>query len=176
MGSKEDLLEKGLPLSSDGVVILRLTKRARAREVLDALQASPILERCHKRLKAAGCVMMPEWTEAKLLVPVTQELLSEFLEASDLQLTYHHIIALSEDIDIIKAALRTISPNYKQCPRLKPEHPEAVLAVSSNTPPLSSEANEEVEEVDDGYAVDIVTEQYYALSTDSDVGFPCFRE
>jgi hypothetical protein len=34
--SKEELLERGVPLSSDGVVILRLTKRARAPEVLEA--------------------------------------------------------------------------------------------------------------------------------------------
>jgi len=176
--SKEELLERGVPLSSDGVVILRLTKCARAPEVLEALQGSPMLERCHKRLEAAGCVMTPEWTDAKLLVPLPQELVTEFLEGSDLQLAHHHIIALSEDIDIIKAVLRTISPNYKQCPRLKPEHYEAVLTDATKIPlPSSSidcEAEEEDDEADDGSAVDVVAEQYHAWSTDSEVGFPGF--
>lgn len=178
--SKVDLLERGVPLSSDGVVILRLTKRARAPEVLEALQGSPILERCHKRLAAAGCVMTPEWTEAKLLVPLPQELVNEFLEGSELQLAHHHIIALSEDIDIIKAALRTISPSYKQCPRLKPEHYEAVLTGATKIPlPSSSiehEADEEDDGADDGFAVDVIAEQYHAWSTDSEVGFPGFNK
>jgi len=177
--SKEELLERGLPLSSDGVVILGLTKRARAPEVLEALRA-PILERCHKRLEAAGCVMTPEWTEAKLLVPLPQDLIVGFLEASDFQLAPHHILALSEDIDIVKAALRTISPNYKKCPRLKPEHYEAVLGGATDLPPPSSSPEHEPavedDEDGDGGALDVVAEQYHAWSTDSEVGVPGFHK
>merc|ERR1712232_1299078 len=53
--SKRDMPEPGVPLSGDGVVILRLTRMARSPEVHAKLTESSALSHCHKRVTDAGC-------------------------------------------------------------------------------------------------------------------------
>jgi len=70
--SKSDVPPTGIPLSGDGVVIIRLTRRVGSPEVLKILTESTVLSTCHQRVTEAGCEFLPEWSSgATLLVPIT---------------------------------------------------------------------------------------------------------
>ena len=55
------------PLSSDGVVLFRLTRMAHTREVETVLLESPMLTECRNRVLDAGCEIMPPWACALTL-------------------------------------------------------------------------------------------------------------
>merc|ERR1740123_76035 len=114
--SKSDLPPTGLPLSGDGVVVLRLTRMARSPEVSKVLIESPALVHCHRRVADAGCSVMPPWSPCWLFVPLTQEQLQE----SSLELSRHHIVALDRDIGSIRSALREI--RCKRRPGVSTDH------------------------------------------------------
>ena len=67
------------PLSGDGVVIFRLTRKANAEEVNAILfDATGPLWPLHRRVLEAGCEVAPEWSPIKaLFVPLTQPQLQE---------------------------------------------------------------------------------------------------
>ena len=69
-----------VPLSSDGVVCFRLTRKANAPHVNELLFniEGPLAE-LHRRVLDAGCEVAPEWSPVKaLFVPLTQAQLLEF--------------------------------------------------------------------------------------------------
>jgi len=170
-------------LSCDGVVILRLTRKARSREVHDALTTSPTLARCHKRVEDAGCSLSPDWASgARLFVPLTQEQLEE----SGRQLADHHVIALASDLEDIKAALRQIKfkdrpkvtldysagDNAHQTVGTDPAGDAPTRNIAEEDPSSSSIGNEGgMDNSDDDGFVDVVLEYTYT-PTDSGFGFP----
>ena len=70
------------PLSGDGVVIFRLTRKAHAEEVNAVLfDATGPLSPLHRRVLEAGCEVAPEWSPIKaLFVPLTQPQLQELAQ------------------------------------------------------------------------------------------------
>jgi len=185
--SKADMPLSGVPLSSDGVVILRLTRKARSPEVQEALTTSPILSECHQRVLEAGCDIMPDWAGgAKLLVPLTREQLEE----SGHELSDHHVVALTSDVEHIRAALYNI--RFPDRPKITfdsrtERHTRAAECTGAGTGGdgpteevspergASSGAQQEppqpAEEDDDKEIVDVVVECPFPR-TDSSVGFP----
>jgi len=92
---------EGLPLSDDGVVVLRLKSKVRTQKVAQVLSGSPLLADCHARVaESGGC----QWSPAWLFVPITQDQICE----AGLELKDHHIVCLKEDIENIRAALKEI--------------------------------------------------------------------
>jgi hypothetical protein len=135
------------PLSSDGVVLLRLTRNARSPEV-NALLLDPAgpLAGFHSRVVDAGCEVTPSWARgAKLYVPCTQPLFGE-LERS-FEIHEHHILALTADKQQIERALQAI-------PR-------------RNRPRLASELHSREDN-----EIDLMVVPEGAFSTDSSIGFP----
>jgi len=185
--SKADMPLSGVPLSSDGVVILRLTRKARSPEVQEALTTSPTLSKCHQRVLEAGCDIMPDWAGgAKLLVPLT----TEQLEESGHELSDHHVVALTSDVEHIRAALYNI--RFPDRPKITfdsrtERHTPAAECTGAGTGGdgpteevspergASSGARQEppqlAEEDDDKEIVDVVVECPFPR-TDSSVGFP----
>jgi len=103
-------------LTPDGVVLLRLTRHAKAVEVATALTSAPELEHCRALVYEAGCEIQPEWAGgAWLLVPCTRE---QFHEVG-LTTSAVHILALSRDEEAVRRALQRL-PKEKR-PKLRPE-------------------------------------------------------
>ena len=71
-------VERG-PLSSDGVICFRLTRKANAPHVNELLfDATGPLAELHQRVLDAGCEVAPEWSPVKaLFVPLTKNQLDE---------------------------------------------------------------------------------------------------
>eukprot|EP00419_Tripos_fusus_P067662 CAMPEP_0172933526 /NCGR_PEP_ID=MMETSP1075-20121228/220551_1 /TAXON_ID=2916 /ORGANISM="Ceratium fusus, Strain PA161109" /LENGTH=990 /DNA_ID=CAMNT_0013794869 /DNA_START=61 /DNA_END=3033 /DNA_ORIENTATION=+ len=183
--SKRDMPASGIPLSRDGVVILRLTRKARSPEVHEALCESLILSGCHQRVLDAGCSVSPEWAlGARLLVPLTPDQLQE----SGVQLSDNLVVALAGDVENIKAALRQIK--FKNRPKVSftdtteplcdaskqlaiPERTDDPAQQSQSLQRACSSASwdEDGINIDDDDFVDVVVEQEY-VPTDSSLGFP----
>jgi len=183
--SKRDMPDHGFPLSCDGVVILRLTRKARHPEVHEALTSSPMLAHCHQRVLDAGCSIVPEWAcGARLLVPLTEEQFEE----SGCKLADIHVVALAYDLEHIKAALRQI--RFKDRPKLTSaittvssrilQHPEEPEHIETKNDALQREHvharpsdSEEGAEASDGEddLVEVVLAREY-VPTDSSFGFP----
>ena len=70
---------EAVPLSSDGVICFRLTRKANAPHVNELLfDASGPLAELHLRVLDAGCEVAPEWSPVKaLFVPLTKNQLDE---------------------------------------------------------------------------------------------------
>ena len=71
--------DETVPLSSDGVLCFRLTRKANAPHVNELLFniEGPLAE-LHRRVLEAGCEVAPEWSPVKaLFVPLTQAQLLE---------------------------------------------------------------------------------------------------
>merc|ERR1712139_464741 len=83
---------------------MRLKRIGLADDVNTALLSSPPLSAVIERVIQAGCEVCPEWTPAKLLVPLTQEMVGEL----GIELRAHHIVAHEGDKQLIEAALRTL--------------------------------------------------------------------
>jgi len=148
-----------LPLNSDGVVVLRLTRKARSPAVSLVLKTSEALSHCHKRVADAGCSFSPAWAcGAKMLVPLTEEQLQE----SGKQLSDHHIMALASDMESIRTALKEICS--KDRPKLHVSDDCSDHASMEGVAHHSDDDNDDV--------IDFVVEAEYAPRTDSDVGFP----
>mmetsp|Transcript_28386 Transcript_28386/g.50489 ORF Transcript_28386/g.50489 Transcript_28386/m.50489 type:complete len:632 (+) Transcript_28386:78-1973(+) len=179
MLSKSEMPPSGIPLSRDGVVIMRLTRKARSREVIALLTESPLLSHCHQRVKDAGCSMSPTWANgAKLFVPLTEEQVQE----SGKQLTNHHIVALADDVESIKGALRHIKGKdrpkisfgeHKQANRAEESH-AAASAHEGEREDARGHANNEnmVDSADEDDFIDVVVESEFAPPTDSSLGYP----
>lgn len=89
------------------VQLLRFTRCAGNAEVARILVESPLLAGCREDVAAAGCELRPHWAGgAWLFAPVAQEYLAEVDWALDEQ----HILVRSDDLDRLKAALRSL-PN-----------------------------------------------------------------
>ena len=183
--SKADMPATGVPLSGDGVVILRLTRKSRSPEVLAVLSQSHLLSHCHARVADAGCSVTPDWANgAHSLVPLTREQLEE----TDFELNHHHVVALEVDIEHIRAALRTI--DCKTRPKVSLDHKACETGGAckrargdDGTPwvrgcdlPLGSwsACSDRVSQdvVDEDAPVDMVVLKEFAPRTDSSVGFP----
>jgi hypothetical protein len=104
-----------LEFSDDGVIVLRLDRRARAPEVASALLEAPALSSCRARVEQAGCELRPPWANgAWLLVPMTKDLYEE----SGLHTRSMHILVLSQDEGAVRQALQEKVPNKKR-PQLR---------------------------------------------------------
>jgi len=100
--------------SGDGVVMLRLDRRARAVEVASALLEAPALAMCRARVVEAGCELQPDWAGgAWLLLPMTKEIYEEI----GLQTCSVHLLMLSQDEAAVRQALKTV-PKKKR-PQLR---------------------------------------------------------
>eukprot|EP00931_Biecheleriopsis_adriatica_P092748 TRINITY_DN66528_c0_g1_i1.p1 TRINITY_DN66528_c0_g1~~TRINITY_DN66528_c0_g1_i1.p1 ORF type:complete len:708 (-),score=108.20 TRINITY_DN66528_c0_g1_i1:29-2152(-) len=186
--SKVDAPVSGIPLSADGVVVLRLTRMARSPQVLELLQTTALLMHCRQRVAEAGCSIQPPWAEgAKLLVPLTEEHLAE----AEIDLAYNHIVALASDVDAVKAALRELNCKGKTRPKLAAAEVQSnkqarsedcgpstvsVPLVSEDRPAVAFDqttANEmiDADELDCG-VVEVEVVNTLALRTDSSLGFP----
>jgi len=161
-----------IPLSNDGVVLLRLTRMARTPEVIDTLLTSPALEQCRNRVTDAGCEVAPfGCAGAKFFVPCTTRQLDELAEAG-IELMDHHILALHYDQGVIEEALKQSLPRARR-PRLSPAE------VSRNTIHNAQHASEQSEgllSVGGGFEDDqliTMVEVERTFSTDSSL---CFAE
>ena len=178
--SKMEIQKKGLPLSFDGVVVLRLTSRARSQEVRDAILNCPFVAPALDHVREAGCSPQPDWSGGRdgplFLVPLTEEQVDE----ANIELTCHHIVTPTSLSESIRQALKSIAwkkrpqlcaPEvlslYKQFRESSPEVPPAGCSSDVLLPNArASDENDEAEEVD------AVPECEFGLRTDSNVGFP----
>jgi hypothetical protein len=125
--AQSEICQTGGPLSQDGLVLLRVHARQASNwaELDRVLQECPLLARCHAKMADAECIVTPTWTPAKLLAPVTEDILTE-IPGFVGRLRQHHIIALSMDVELIRAAVGTIGEQsgkssrerYKTTPRV----------------------------------------------------------
>jgi len=137
---------EGVPLSDDGVVVLRLTRKARSQQVAKIWSGSPLLAACHSRVaEAGGC----SWSHAWMLVPISQE---QFCEVG-IELKDHHIVCLAADIANIRTALKEI-----RC---------------TDRPGLTDTTDYDSDK-DHTSPVDVEVEQYCALRTFSSFETPAF--
>lgn len=182
-----------VPLSADGVVLLRLSRMARAPCIMSMFRTSEHLEHCRRRVGDAGCEMFPSWTEAKLLVPLSQDHLQE-LEASGVELNQTMIVALQSDIQHIEAALLQLNCTGKRRPKVAPAEPcdkrprqephNRTRATSSHESATQADADDEdaaqadaaqADADDDEGPVELeVLMSSLRLRTDSDVGMPSY--
>ena len=66
-----DLPRTGLPLNTNGMVMLRLTRMARSPELRAHLAAYPALAHWQQRVEDTGCAVEPAWgSGAQLLHPM----------------------------------------------------------------------------------------------------------
>jgi hypothetical protein len=98
-------------LPKEELVLLRLVKRARSPQVVEALRGAPELEPCRRRMAEAGCELRPEWAGgAWLLVPLREPELFALLEDSlDLSLQDWHVLLRQSDVQLLRRALRGIT-------------------------------------------------------------------
>jgi len=128
--------------------------------VISIFNDSELLSNCRRRVLEAGCEISPLWASgAKLLVPLTESQVEE-LEQSGIELMDSHVVALREDEEVIRQALKSV--RNKDRPRLSLEH-------GSNDAEMEQPAGRMG---DDDMAEDVDIVQVYSLSTDSNLGFP----
>jgi len=118
-------------LNSDGVVLLRLDRHARAEEVAQALLSEPLLAACRSSVEEARCELRPSWANgAWLLVPITRELYEE----AGLCTSAVHVLLLAKDEAAVRCALEAV-PKVKR-PQLRTVRrgnmPESLPSSASN--------------------------------------------
>lgn len=167
----------GVPISGDGVVLLRLTRCAQTPEVRAALAESPLLEPCRRRVQEAGCSMSPPSARgcggAMLLVPLTQELIEELPQ----KLCDYHIVAHLADVERIRATLKKYV-HWKKRPKLgfetgaasSSEQAGAAAAGTGDDGRPEMAAAQQGEGLTEDMDIDVEVEHVY--ETDSDIGFP----
>eukprot|EP00413_Alexandrium_margalefii_P028772 CAMPEP_0204571766 /NCGR_PEP_ID=MMETSP0661-20131031/39073_1 /ASSEMBLY_ACC=CAM_ASM_000606 /TAXON_ID=109239 /ORGANISM="Alexandrium margalefi, Strain AMGDE01CS-322" /LENGTH=894 /DNA_ID=CAMNT_0051580053 /DNA_START=33 /DNA_END=2717 /DNA_ORIENTATION=- len=159
-----------MPLSADGAVLLKLTRRARTPEVIHLLLTSPALEECRNRVTAAGCLLTPFGDSgAKCFVPCTNQQFTDLAQAG-IELMDYHILALKSDMVLIERALQSLPRSRR--PRLSTAERGADRAGGNHHD--STEQHEEAQGAaadseDDGASSMIVLEHTFA--TDSSLGF-----
>jgi hypothetical protein len=181
--SKIEIQKTGLPLSFDGVVVLRLTSRARSQEVRGAILNCPSVAPALDHIREAGCSPQPDWSGGHdgpvLLVPLTKEQVDE----ANVELTYHHIVTPMSLSNSIRHALKSIAKDKRGkrpqlyapevnslCKQFHESSPEAATASSSSGVFFPrARASEEHDEIED---VDAIPEFEFGLRTNSSVGFP----
>eukprot|EP00930_Biecheleria_cincta_P087231 TRINITY_DN76485_c0_g1_i1.p1 TRINITY_DN76485_c0_g1~~TRINITY_DN76485_c0_g1_i1.p1 ORF type:complete len:433 (-),score=66.99 TRINITY_DN76485_c0_g1_i1:414-1712(-) len=95
--------QSGTSSSGEEVVVIRLTRMARSPQVTNLLLQSPALESCRRRVRDAGCDLMPEWAAgAKVFVPSIQS--QEVVEAG-VTLQDHHLIVYQSDVHLIQQVI-----------------------------------------------------------------------
>lgn len=95
--------QSGTSSSGEGVVVIRLTRMARSPQVTNLLLQSPVLESCRRRVRDAGCDIMPDWAAgAKVFVPSIQ---SQEVAEAGVTLQDHHLIVYSSDVHLIQKVL-----------------------------------------------------------------------
>jgi len=151
-------------LSSDNVVLLRLTRMARSPEVFSVLMESELLLHCRRRVLEAGCEISPSWASgAKLFVPYTESQLAE-LDQAGIELRDHHILALRDDKEVISQALKSL-------PKKKRPGVSSELGAPGDGQKLEENMLSDGHQDDD--LVEVVEE--WALSTDSSLDFPTYQ-
>lgn len=122
---------------SHGVVILRLTRHAKASEVASALCYSAELAECRGSVSEAGCELQPEWAGgAWLLLPLTREVFEE----AGLRTSAIHILARSRDEARVREALYHVP--FKKRPKLKvQQRGDILLQDASERAEAGSEAD-----------------------------------
>jgi len=155
-----------VPLSGDGVVLLRLTRMARTPEVLDALLTSPALEECRNRVTEAGCQVAPHGAcGPKFFVPCTEQQLEELVQVG-FDLMDHHIIALSIDKKAIEQALQTVARTRR--PRLSPA--ERCVKQAHRSHGCAAEQDEDPHGAEGEFECMVTVE--HAFATDSSLAYP----
>jgi len=153
------------PLSNDGVVIFRLTRKANAPQVNELLfDPTGPLAALHQRVLEADCEVAPEWSPVKaLFVPCTEAQMEELVEGTEgsggplYELSKEQIIALQTDEALLDGALRAMSKKHRA--KLRRE----TLADSRE------EAKEEEEEEERMIVLEA------GLRTDSSLGYPSYQ-
>ncbi|CAE7752356.1 unnamed protein product [Symbiodinium sp. CCMP2592] len=148
-----------VPLSSDGVMHFRLTRKAHAPHVNELLlDPTGPLAVLHRRVLEAGCEVAPDWSPVKaLFVPCTVAQMQELLASAEEggvhppELGKEHILALRSDFPVLDRAIRSISKKYR--PRLRPTLREEPQSESDDEPFIVAEGG---------------------LRTDSSLGFPSY--
>lgn len=151
--SKLDIPEEGVPLNSDGVVVLRLTRMARSPRLRNHLKTTSTLERARRFVIDAGCSLEPSWAaEAQLFVPLTHD---QVVEAG-LELSFDYVLLLISFYEDFKLALHEFNCQGKKRPKFAPLDRGEMFRAE-----VEGEGTVEVEPV-----------SIMALRTDSSVGFP----
>ncbi|CAE7904854.1 unnamed protein product [Symbiodinium microadriaticum] len=150
------------PLSGDGVVIFRLTRKAHAEEVNAVLfDATGPLWPLHRRVLEAGCEVAPEWSPIKaLFVPLTQPQLQELAQGNIYELGKVHLLALQSDAELLTEAFngelqRSVRPKLR---RETPRRDDEEEGARDHEPLLVMEGG-----IHDG------------VRTDSDLGYPVYE-
>ena len=114
LGRSEALFQQALleskaevpPLSSDGVVLLRLTRKACTPPVLEVLMRSPLLAGVRRRAAEAKCSVAPFGEKGpKFFVPWSDQTLKELADAG-FKLEGYHILAHRSDKALIEQAFK----------------------------------------------------------------------
>ncbi|CAE7395816.1 unnamed protein product [Symbiodinium sp. CCMP2456] len=149
-----------VPLSSDGVMVFRLTRKANAPHVNELLfdPDGPLAE-LHRRVLEAGCEVAPNWSPVKaLFVPCTDTQMQELMAPAEEggahppELGKEHILALRSDFPALDRAIRGLSKKHR--PRLQPALREEPQSDSEDEPFIVVEGG---------------------LRTDSSLGFPSYE-
>lgn len=126
------------PLTSDGVVLMRLKRVGSLSSLMESLLCSEHLKRLITHVIDAGCEPRPAWTPALLLVPLTKAQVDEL----GMELSVHHIIALDTDKEALLNALRELPSRRRASIVMPPSSPveapqdEELITSGVDTPVL----------------------------------------
>lgn len=163
-----------LPLSSEGVVLSRLTRMTGSKRLQDHLDTCEHLAAVQERLQASGCLMRPDFTAARTCIPLTEDMLQE----TGFELGQEHIISMASDVPLLAAALKDFNCKGKRRPQLAAPHEIEATAGSveasvEDGPPMQQGLmQEEAVESDDEGDVELERVDGFSLRTDSSVGWP----
>eukprot|EP00930_Biecheleria_cincta_P025521 TRINITY_DN18163_c0_g2_i1.p1 TRINITY_DN18163_c0_g2~~TRINITY_DN18163_c0_g2_i1.p1 ORF type:complete len:519 (-),score=92.22 TRINITY_DN18163_c0_g2_i1:300-1856(-) len=176
--SKANIPSTGLPLNSDGVVVLRLTRMACSLKLREHLRTAETLAPCRQRVVEAGCAVEPESTNGpQFFVPLTHDQIVE----AELELSSEHVVLLNSDVEQFREALREFNCKGKRRPALNPVHfgdmsrgKSHDLASADCPASSSSTQNTAYEEVpaDDEGPVEVEPVGYFTVRADSSLGYP----
>jgi hypothetical protein len=173
--SKTDIPSTGIPLNSDGVVVLRLTRMARSPQLREHLRTTKTLAPARQRVEEAGCALEPEFGDgAQFFVPLTHEQIAE----AELELSFDYVLLLNADVELFKAALHEFNCKGKRRPVLAPVDLGTISKdrsqhLSSTGPPASgsSTVDTTVADEDEG-PVEVEPVGFFNIRTDSSLGYP----
>ncbi|CAE7445266.1 unnamed protein product [Symbiodinium sp. CCMP2592] len=150
------------PLSGDGVVIFRLTRKANAEEVNAILfDVTGPLWSLHRRVLDAGCEVAPEWSPIKaLFVPLTQPQLQELTHGNIYELGKVHLLALQSDAKLLTESFneelqRSVRPKLR---RQAPRRDDEEAGAPDHEPLLV-----------------MMGDVHHGVRTDSNVGYPVYE-
>ena len=100
----------GLPVrSSDGIVLMKLTRSSRGEAVTEALETAEELDNCRRTVHENGYRVMPEGRYGpKFFVPVAVEPLRAELERGGVDLDGRHVIIHEDEVPTLKKVLKEI--------------------------------------------------------------------